>query len=900
MTATLESGTVVSHYRIIGPLGSGGMGEVYKAQDSRLERTIALKILPQSLVKNDERVRRFMQEAKAASSLNHPHIVTIHEIGEAPDPSGDGPAIHYIAMELVDGATLKRRIHHDDTDLRTLLGYLAQAADGLAKAHAAGIVHRDLKPENIMVTRDGFAKVLDFGLAKLNVKKSSESSIDKTAVRDETREGAVLGTVAYMSPEQVQGKAVDHRSDIFSFGAILYEAAARRRPFEADSDVDVMHKIIHDKPVPVDEITATVPAELRRLIRRCLAKDPDKRYQSMKDLSLELTEIVDEFEELSASASSRTSASLSNPAIGAGGPTRRVMWAMGIAAALIALAALGFGIWRSGTKREQVPVAAPFASMRLTKIISGTNVREAAISPDGKYIAQILGDAESRWSINVRQVATGSDIQVVAPAAGLMTYVTFSPDSNYVYYSQYATEGGGGYASLFQVPSLGGAPRKSIYDVDSRVTFSPDGKRLAFVRGEPQKGSNALMLADADGSGEKLLLRWRRFGPPRSPSWSPDGKTIAVAQSVQEGGLHHRLAAVDVANGQVRTLGSRRWSFIDEVIWMPDGTDVMFTGSLSESDRPQIWRQPFPAGEPVRVTNDLSDYALISLTGDGKTISVLRDETKHEVVIADVKGPVGGRPYGRSTKDERAVTVSVAADGAVVASFLHEGGLDIGIIDQPGAPIRLLTRDGRSVQPSISDNGKLIAFHSLRDAGIPQVFVMDSDGGNVRQLTRSAQPALRPRISPDGTFIVYAMPDLTLWKIPVAGGPPVKILDRCEQFTVSPDSKQLAYKSWIETGGVNTLHVLVVPVSGGEPIFKHVLPNTGPIAWSPRGDGITFARPSGGGMNVFLQPFSGGTPVKLTSFTSGVFRSFAWADDGKLIMARGEERADVVLITGFR
>ncbi len=243
------------------------MGEVYKAHDLELERTVALKILPPDLVKNDERVRRFVQEAKSASSLNHPNIVTIHEIGQAQLDGNEKP-IHYIAMELVDGMTLRRKIHDGDTDLRTILSYCAQAADGLAKAHAAGIIHRDLKPENIMVTRDGFAKVLDFGLAKLSVKKSSDTGSEATAVRHDTREGALLGTVGYMAPEQVQGKPVDHRADIFSFGCILYEAATKRRPFEADSDIDVMHKIMHDKPAPIDEINPQAPAELRRVIRR--------------------------------------------------------------------------------------------------------------------------------------------------------------------------------------------------------------------------------------------------------------------------------------------------------------------------------------------------------------------------------------------------------------------------------------------------------------------------------------------------------------------------------------------------------------------------------------------------------------------------------------------------------
>jgi len=308
---TLKPGDEISRYRVVGPLGAGGMGEVYLAQDQSLERNVALKVLPPELVRSEERVRRFVLEAKSASSLNHPNIVTIYEIGHA-DVSSSGEtgssAVHFISMELVTGKTLSALIHEEKTDLRTLLGWLAQCADGLAKAHAAGIVHRDLKPGNIMVSADGFAKVLDFGLAKLTEKRATDPELTSaaTVAADATGAGVVLGTTGYMSPEQVQGKPVDPRSDIFSFGAILYEATTGRRPFAAESSVETMHRILNDKPPPVEELNPKAPAELRRLIRRCLAKNPEQRLQSMKDLALELREIVEEFDTLSASTGSGT------------------------------------------------------------------------------------------------------------------------------------------------------------------------------------------------------------------------------------------------------------------------------------------------------------------------------------------------------------------------------------------------------------------------------------------------------------------------------------------------------------------------------------------------------------------------------------------------------------------
>ncbi|HXH28185.1 MAG TPA: serine/threonine-protein kinase, partial [Candidatus Polarisedimenticolia bacterium] len=355
MPGTLHAGSTISHYRVLSPLGAGGMGEVYMARDDTLDRAVALKILPPDLVKNEERVQRFVQEARSASSLSHPHIVTIYEIGQAPVVRGeagggeeaDSTPIHFIAMELITGETLRQKIYGDRQDLRTLLRYMAQVAEGLAKAHAVGIVHRDLKPENIMITRDGYAKVLDFGLAKLTERDEAgeDTSSAPTTTRHRTREGAVIGTTNYMSPEQVQGRAVDRRTDVFSFGIILYEVAARRRPFAADSEVETMHRILRDWPTPVEELNPHVPNALRRIIRRCLAKAPDDRPQSMKDLALELNELVEEFDQLATASSRGSSGSGSSPSLVAPGARSRTLLAVVAAAVVLGLGGIGFGLY---------------------------------------------------------------------------------------------------------------------------------------------------------------------------------------------------------------------------------------------------------------------------------------------------------------------------------------------------------------------------------------------------------------------------------------------------------------------------------------------------------------------------------------------------------------------------
>src|SRR3990172_8515 len=296
--STLVSiGARLGRYEIRSKIGEGGMGEVYLAQDSKLDRKVALKILPADLAANQDRMRRFVQEAKAAAALNHPNIAHIYEIGES-----DG--VHFIAMEFVDGITLRAKIHNEKSDLRTLLKHLQHVAEGLAKAHAAGIVHRDLKPDNIMVTRDGHAKILDFGLAKLletrpeSTDETGEAATAMMPVQHSTP-GVVMGTVGYMSPEQARAKPVDQRSDVFSVGCILYEAATGREPFAGDSTVDTLHKIIHEPAPAITDFNPSASSELQRVIRKCLAKEPEKRYQTIHDTANDLEELLEEMKGVS-------------------------------------------------------------------------------------------------------------------------------------------------------------------------------------------------------------------------------------------------------------------------------------------------------------------------------------------------------------------------------------------------------------------------------------------------------------------------------------------------------------------------------------------------------------------------------------------------------------------------
>ncbi len=917
MSGSLQAGSAISHYRVISPLGSGGMGEVYMARDEALERAVALKILPPELTRNEDRVRRFVQEARSASSLSHPHIVTIYEIGRAEPRSGEGAGedksapLHFIAMELITGETLKHKIHREKTDLRTLLRYLAQAAEGLAKAHSAGIIHRDLKPENIMINRDGYAKILDFGLAKLAEEQEAadgaSAALTSSPTREQTREGAILGTVGYMSPEQVLGKGADHRSDIFSFGCILYEAATRQKPFAADSPVETMHRILHDRPAPVEQHNPEAPAVLRRVIRRCLAKSPDQRYQSMKDLALELDEIAEEYDDLSVSSDGARSLSGLSGAVLAQGRGRGPLLRVGaVLIAALGLAGLVTGI--IGLRRTRTAPAAAdssFQNMRMEPLTTTGNVEFAALSPDGKYLANARKEAGG-YSLWVRQVATGSDVQIVPPLPTPFRGVTFSPDENYVYYVNQETSGPG-YSVLYQVPVLGGAARKLLFDVDTAVTFSPDGTKLALERGYPAQGEGALVVANADGSGERKLLVLKhplRFAYV-GPSWSPDGKRILTALLDLEQGALMELAVVDAESGRLERLGGARWLNFSALAWLPDGSGLVVTAAENKAGPfPQLWLVSYPGGETRRITNDLNQYAGISITADSKTLATTRQNRIVNAYVASPGDGAGIRQITFGAGKEDAIDEMEAGPGdRIYFTALQSNAAYVGSMNADGSRrARLTTAPGRHFRPAASRDGKVVAFTSLREDRLPHVWKMDPDGGNPAQITRGAGETLLD-LSPDGRWILYqSIADTALYRISIDGGEPLKVVDTLTggaQF--SPDGKWIACESYVQGKERLERALLVLGPEGRKPVRSFPFPEGAGVRWAPDGKALTYYREAGGVANLWSQPLEGGAPKQITDFKSDQIFSYDWSADGKQIyLARGSETKDVVLIRDFR
>jgi eukaryotic-like serine/threonine-protein kinase len=942
----------IGPYLVLSLIGAGGMGEVFLAQDTRLGRKVALKLLPDYFTRDHQRVRRFQQEARAASALNHPNIITIHDMSES-----DGR--HFIAMEFVDGQTLREKIHRDKAPLEKLLKYLQQVAEGLTKAHTAGIVHRDLKPDNIMVTRDGFAKVLDFGLAKLveqpkpmGAGDAGSSEVGTALMQQHSLPGMVMGTAGYMSPEQAQGriKEIDYRSDIFSFGCILYEAATRQRAFDGKDALDSLHKIVNGPTPQVKAVNPQAPDDLERIVRRCLAKDPEKRYHSIKDVAIELEDLQEKLKANSQaeraasnesnhkasvtsaageqrataafSTTERSSRQTSSAGYLVGQVKRHKIGAMLVAAALIlGLAAIGLMLFRSrqsasGKNQPTANTPAPFQTMKLTRLTTSGKATDATISPDGKYVAYL--NIESRGglvrdggtaSIWIRQVATSRNIMIVEPGQFISRGLTFSPDGNYLYYRAQQPSGPN---KLFRIPVLGGDAQPVIVNVFSPISFSPDGKRLAFVRNHsPVVGGSNVLIANADGTDERIIAI-RRMGElfanpgrPTEPLWSPDGKVLVCALGTINSNTS--LLEVQVEGGAERQISTQRWANIDRFSWLSDGSGLMLTARDQSSPQMQVWHVAYPSGEARRVTNDLNDYQGIGLTADSNTMVVVQTARQTNIWLAP-SGKLSNAQQVTSgvSKADGYWGISWTPDGKLVYGSNASGNRDVWLMDINRGTQRQLTSDARqNFYPVVTPDGRYIIFASERGEAFG-LWRMNIDGSNPRQLI--AAPVLGcVTCSPDGKWIIYSSVGSkgipALWKIAVDGGEPIQLNDQHweELPSVSPDGKQITFQYFLL--GAGHMSIGQIPIEGGE-ITKIAEPpfRLSPILrWTPDASAIAYIDNRGAAGNLWAVPAGGGEPKQLTDFKTDAIFWFDWSPDGKqLALSRGSQISDVVLISNFR
>jgi serine/threonine protein kinase/Tol biopolymer transport system component len=935
-----KAGDAIGQYRVVRPIGRGGMGEVYLAEHTGQSRTVALKVLPAHFLDDAERVQRFRQEARAILALNHPNVVTVYDIGEA---SG----VHFISTEFVEGETLRARLSRERLTLSESVEIASQIAGALAYAHERGVVHRDIKPENVMLRPDGYVKVLDFGIAKLT-ERGAEGAGDpneaRTRMKVETSPGMVMGTAHYMSPEQARGKKVDERTDTWSLGVVLYEMLTRRQPFDGETASDIIGVILQRDPAPLSALLPDAPAELERIISKALDKSADERYQTSKDFLADLRRFKRRHEHeseierslppgegtrLSAQVSTGgrqadgTAASESNTAAGAGHTTSSAEYIVtefkrhraGVLVALAAFVVVAAGLaaykfWNRGGAGQGAEggTHAP----KLTTLPVNGNVTDGVISPDGKYVVYRISDlqalAESLW---VRHLPTNTTVQILPPKKGSLDGLSFSADSNYIYYAygESATES----LSFNKISVLGGAPITLIDNArPASFVHSSDGKQLAFIHTEPN-GGQKLLVANEDGTGERVLVTRNNateWFASYLPAWSPDGKTIAFISGSSVGGYHCSPLLVNVSDGAQRPLGTTRWVWATDIVWLGDGSGLLASVGDSSTAPRQVWYVPYPDGEARKVTSDLNDYQVRGVTADSKTLLAVQTNTYKDVWVGPVGGDASQLKQVTFTRQDEVRIGAWTPDGKIIfSSVAGTTSQNLCVMNADGGDRRQITTgDGYDYNPALSPDGRVVFFTSMRNGGTPHIWRVDMNGSNLRQLTSGAFDDTNPHVTPDGKWVLFNSfrgGKLSAWKMAVDGGEPVQLSKSLAVRAISPDGKLMACYDINQQPGREK--VFILPIEGGEPLKVLELPEHSSwlnFAWSTDGRAITLLRYANGTANIWALPVDGGPAKQLTHFNDPSMHNFNFYDlsrDGKqLAVTRTTRNPSLVLVTDFK
>jgi eukaryotic-like serine/threonine-protein kinase len=794
-------GQVLGHYRIEAKLGEGGMGVVYRALDTHLDRPVAIKILRADAVTSPERKRRFLQEAKAASALNHPNIIHIYDIS-----SSDGT--DYIAMEFVDGKTLDQLIGKRGLPLKETLRYSIQIAGALARAHAAGIVHRDLKPANVMVGENGLVKLLDFGLAKLT-EKSADSEADTVSMTaekgPETEEGTIVGTVAYMSPEQAEGKKVDARSDIFSFGSVLYEMVTGRRAFGGANKISMLSAILHQEPQPLGELVPDFPAEMEKIISRCLRKDQERRPQHAGDIKLALDELrVD-------SESSKQSSAV-KPAEQAPARSFRRLAAI-LTGAAVLLAAIGALRW---LKRSP---AAPAGADWVQITNFADSVSQPALSPDGRMLTFIRGPRTflGPGQIYVKMLPSGDPVQLThddTPKLG----PAFSPDGSRIAY----TAINGLAWDTWVVPVLGGEPRLWLPNAAGLVWIGKSKLLFSEIKDGPLHMGIVTAEESRAGSRDLYVPSHERAMAHRSYP-SPDGKSILVVEMNERGAfVPCRLVPVE-GNSQAKQVGppGGECTFAG---WSPDGVWMYFSSSASGAFH--TWRQRFPDGPPEQVTSGPTEEEGIAMAPGGRSLLTAVGVRQSSVWVHDSRGD------RQISLEGQAFQPMFTPDGKKLCYRIRNGNsseLWVADLDSdhtepllPGFPIAGSTAQGAVWNSGydISPDGREVVFYSPDREGKLRLWVMPLDRRSPpRQIpgVEGEQPLFGPsgeiffrKVEENSAFLYSVREDGT-------GLSKAAELAVVDLFWAYPDRK------WLLLGALPKGEA-IFPAEGGTPFWIHLKP----------------------------------------------------------------------------
>jgi serine/threonine protein kinase/Tol biopolymer transport system component len=883
---SLAPGTRLGPYEITTPLGAGGMGEVYRAHDSRLRRDVAIKVIAARFGADPDLLKRFEQEALASAALNHPNIVAVYDVGSHEESP-------YLVTELLEGESLRRRLSRGALPVRTVIQFGLEMVRGATAAHEKSIVHRDLKPENVFVTNDERLKILDFGLAKLAERGPAAAYTSQLATAAVTELGTILGTAGYMAPEQIRGETADHRSDVFAIGAILYEMLTGHRAFHRETPAETLTAILRDDPPDILETNPRVPAALVRLVGHCLEKKPADRFQSARDLAFAL----DTIDSLSPDTGAPTR-SLPQP-------PRSVWRPVAAVAAIGALAAGVFVAWRL-----LLGSTPPLAEVRVHRLTDARGLEEfPAISPDGKSIAFVAQEG-GKAQIYLRLVAGGTPLQVTRDIADHL-YPRWAADSASIIYYQPSPEGTSDGA-VWEIPALGGASRRIAASAGG-ADLSHDGQRLVF----PRFASGRMELATSarDGTNPKTLAVLETGYQYITPRWSFDDRLVAYQRGTAN---TFDIFVVSADGGESRQL-TQHGARLEGLTWASAGPRIIFASSRGSTiwylPRTNLWAVEADGAGLQQLTFGDESYAYPDTNASG-TIVVNRvrrqfDIWRYPVEHSPDENVRQGVRITQQTSDVH--TPSVAPGDRELAYVSDSGGhANIWVVNLDTRQSRQVTFENnpgmRVGLPLWSPSGTQIAYFTSLGSSW-NYFLVRPDGSDPRLLARDAGWATW---SPDGQWLYFSdYPIGThLRKVPATGGAPVVIRsDRASRVAISPDGASLYYaiELPVVTGGSDLEIRVARPESGPSRLLAQIPARRAegfqPVI-SPDGKWLALALLDGVTSNLWALSTSTGQLRQLTDFGDQpifITRRVSWSSDGRSIFAAvGEGDSDVVWLEGLK
>ena len=891
------AGQTVGRYEILCSLGAGGMGQIYLARDAKLGRNIALKLIAQEFAADSRRVLRFEQEARAASALNHPNVCVIHEIGTT------DTGRHFIAMEYIQGVTLRDHLARGPLKLLDALQIAIQVGAALASAHAIGIVHRDIKPENIMLRPDGYVKVVDFGLAKLTERLSEQQPGDEAQTIVQTEPRTLMGTVKYMSPEQLRERTIDERTDIWSLGVVLYEMLTGQTPFDAKARNDSVAMILRSEPAQLT-FPEEVPIEYREIVKKALEKDCDQRYQTITKLTSDLSSLKREAEravegELPSIwyAPDRGQQDVPKVRFGSAILTRLKSQAILTADSLFseirthkraAIFASATGVLSLLFLLTTIPRRSNGWTMKpLT--YSGISVC-SAISADGKWMAHAEEQKGNQYLVVTNLVTSASSVAVPSDDVQYLG-ITFSRDGNYLYFTRKEKNGSG---ILYQLAWPGNNPVKLKPGVDSPISFSPQGDRFAFVRHDEATSEYLLMLSNVDGTNERVLAS-RKNGDRFSmdgPAWSPNGNMIVCPASHWDKGFHTNLVAFDPNNGREQSIGDQAWFLIGQVAWQEDMSNLVVSARERKTSPRRLWRISFPDGAAEIITPDLDDYGGVSLSGN--KIVTVRTNLSWDIWVTTIDesqkaavsiAPGVGSNYG----------LFWTSNGKIVFSSMTGDRLNISRMDPDGSNRVLLTNVGDNYHPAASADGRFIVFASNRNGPFNIWRMNAADGSDPVQLTFS-DGNFYPSVSSDNQWVTYDNGGNSVWKVPMNGGEPIKVGEKYRMPVFSPNNQFIACRSNSES---KSPKVVIFSAQGGQPLRDLAIPvqEWQRVQWLNDHE-LSFINNVNGYSNISSYNIDTGTSKQLTNFNGDRIYAYASSPDYKQVACqRGTNISDVTMIT---